>query len=66
MKGVGKIYLQTAIDCHSRYARARLYPDKLPIIAVQTLNNYALATFEAERAAVDAVLSDNGRENHHR
>ena len=26
LKGVGKIYLQTAIDCHSRYACARLYP----------------------------------------
>jgi transposase InsO family protein len=24
LKGVGKVYLQTAIDCHSRYAWARL------------------------------------------
>ena len=23
LKGVGKVYLQTAIDCHSRYAPGR-------------------------------------------
>ena len=62
LKGVGKVYLQTAIDCHSRYAWARLYPNKLPVTAVQLLNNDVLPTFEAEGAAIDAVLSDNGRE----
>lgn len=62
LKGVGKVYLQTAVDCHSRYAWARLYPNKLPVTAVQTLNNDVLPTFEAEGATVEAVLSDNGRE----
>jgi transposase InsO family protein len=62
LKGVGKVYLQTAIDCHSRYAWARLYPNKLPLTAVQLINNDVLPTFEAEGAAIDAVLSDNGRE----
>ena len=62
LKGVGKVYLQTAIDCHSRHAWARLYPNKLPLTAVQLLNNDVLATFEAHRVTVDAVLSDNGRE----
>ncbi len=28
LKGVGKLYLQTTIDCHSRYAWARLYSGK--------------------------------------
>jgi len=56
LKGVGKVYLQTAIDCHSRHAWARPYPNK------QLLNNDVLATFEAHRVTVDAVLSDNGRE----
>ena len=32
LKGVGKVYLQTALDCHSRYAWGRLYPNKLPVI----------------------------------
>lgn len=62
LKGVEKVYLQTAIDCHSRHAWARLYPNKLPVTAVQLLNNDVLATFEQHGAVVEAVLSDNGRE----
>lgn len=62
LKGVGKIYLQTAIDCHSRYAWARLYPSKLPVTAVHLMNNDVIPTFEAHNAKIDAVLSDNGRE----
>ena len=62
LKGVGKVYLQTAIDCHSRHAWARLYPNKLPVTAVQLMNNDVLATFEAHGARIDTVLSDNGRE----
>ncbi len=61
-KGVGKVYLQTAIDCHSRHAWARLYPNKLPVTAVQLLNNDVLPTFEAHGAHIETVLSDNGRE----
>jgi len=44
LNGVGKVYLQTAIDCHSRYARARLYPSKLPVTAVNMMNNDVLPT----------------------
>ena len=62
LKGVGKVYLQSAIDCHSRYAWARLFPNKMPVTAVQTLNNEVLPTFEEHGALIDAVLSDNGRE----
>lgn len=62
LKGVGKVYPQTAIDCHSRYAWARLYPNKLPVTAVQLMNNDVLPTFEDQDASIDAVLSDNGRE----
>jgi transposase InsO family protein len=62
LKGVGKVYLQTAIDCHSRHAWARLYPNKLPVTAVQLMNNDVLPTFETHDAKIDAVLSDNGRE----
>jgi transposase InsO family protein len=62
LKGVGKIYLQTVIDCHSRYGWGRLYPNKLPITAVQTLNNEVLPTFEAEGGRIEAMLTDNGRE----
>jgi transposase InsO family protein len=62
LKGVGKIYLQTAIDCHSRYAWARLYPSKLPVTAVHLMNNDVIPTFEANGAKIATVLSDNGRE----
>ncbi len=40
---------------------ARLFTNKLPVTAVQTLNNEVLPTFEEHRAVIDAVLSDNGR-----
>lgn len=62
LKGVGKVYLRTAIDCHSRYAWARLYPNKLPVTAIQLMNNDVLATFETHGATIAAVLSDNGHE----
>ena len=62
LKGVGKVYLQTAIDCHSRYAWAKLFTNKMPLTAVQTLNNEVLPTFDEHDADIDAVLSDNGRE----
>ena len=62
LKGVGRVYLQSAIDCHSRYAWGRLFTSKMPVTAVQTLNNHVLSTFEEHDAKIDAVLSDNGRE----
>ncbi|MDX2143064.1 MAG: IS481 family transposase [Rhodospirillaceae bacterium] len=62
MKGVGKIYLQTAIDCHSRHAWARLYTNKMPVTAVHLLNTDVIPTFEAHNAKIATVLSDNGRE----
>jgi len=62
LKGVGRVYLQSAIDCHSRYAWGRLYTSKLPVTAVQTLNNDVLPFFESHGAKIDVVLSDNGRE----
>ena len=62
LKGVGKVYLQTAIDCHSRYAWARLYPSKLPLTAVHTMNHDVIPSFEEHNAKIEVVLSDNGRE----
>ncbi len=62
LKGVGKVYLQTAIDCHSRYAWARLYTSKLPLTAVHLMNHDVIPTFEAHDAKIETVLSDNGRE----
>lgn len=62
LKGVGKVYLQSVIDCFSRYAWGRLYTSKLPITAVHVLNNDVLPFFESHSAKISTVLSDNGRE----
>ncbi|MBG3878686.1 IS481 family transposase [Desulfovibrio oxamicus] len=62
LKGVGKIYLQSAIDCHSRYAFGRLYTSKLPLTAEHMLNESVLPFFEEHDTPVVTVLSDNGRE----
>ena len=62
LEGVGKVYLQSTVDCHSRYAWGRLYPNKMPVTAVHLMNNNVLPTFEAQGARIATVLSDNGRE----
>jgi len=62
LKGVGRIYLQSALDCHSRYAFGRLYTTKLPVTAVHLLTEDVLPHFEAHSTAITTVLSDNGRE----
>lgn len=62
MKGVGRIYMQTVIDCHSRFAFGRLYTSKMPVTAVHILNTDVLPHFESHDAKVETILSDNGRE----
>jgi transposase InsO family protein len=62
LKGVGKVYLQTVIDCHSRFAFGRLYTNKMPVTAVHVLNTDVLPFFEQEGVRLETILSDNGRE----
>jgi transposase InsO family protein len=62
LKGVGKIYMQSAIDCHSRYAFGRLYTSKLPVTAIHLLNEDVLPFLESHDVKVQTILSDNGRE----
>lgn len=62
LKGVGRVYLQSVIDCYSRYAWGRLYTSKLPVTAVHVLNQDVLPHFEAHGARIETILSDNGRE----
>lgn len=45
LKGVDRVYLQSIIDCHSRYAWGRLYTSKLPVAAVHVLNEDVLPLF---------------------
>ena len=62
LKGVGKVYLQTVVDCHSRYAWGHLYNSKIPVTAVHVLNERVLPFFEEHGARIKTILSDNGRE----
>lgn len=62
LKGVGRVYLQSVIDCYSRYAFGRLYTSKLPMTAVHVLNENVLPFFEQHQVPVETILSDNGRE----
>ncbi len=62
LKGVGRIYLQSVIDCHSRYAWGRLYTSKLPVTAVHVLNEDVLPFCEQHAVPIKTILSDNGRE----
>lgn len=62
LKGVGRVYLQTVIDCHSRYVWGRLYNTKMPVTAVHVLNNDVLPFFEEQKVKIETILTDNGRE----
>ena len=62
LKGIGKVYLQTVIDCDSRHAWGRLYTNKLPVTAVQVMNNDVIPFFEKHNVKIKNVLTDNGRE----
>jgi transposase InsO family protein len=62
LKGMGKIHLQTVVDCHSRLAFGHLYTSKMPITSVHVFNNKVLPFFEERNRDIVAVLTGNGRE----
>jgi transposase InsO family protein/transposase-like protein len=62
LKGIGRIYLQTVVDCHSRFAFGHLYTSKYPVTSVHVLNEKALPFFEENDCPIVSVLTDNGRE----
>lgn len=62
LKGIGRVYLQTVIDCFSRYAWGNLHTTKMPVTAVQTLNNAVLPFFDEHGIQIENILTDNGRE----
>ncbi len=62
LKGVGKVYLQTVLDCYSRQAWGRIYTSMLPVTSVHVPNERVLPFLEAHEARVYTIQSDNGRE----
>lgn len=70
LKGVGRIYQQTAIDTYSNVAFGKLYTAKMPVMAADLLNDRVLPFFEKEQVPVLRILTDRGtefcgREEHH-
>lgn len=62
IKGVGRIYEQTYIDTYSRVAQAKLYTQKTPITAADTLNDRVLPFYEGHGIKVLRILTDRGTE----
>ncbi len=62
LKRVGKVYIQTVLDCFRRHVWALLYTSKMSVTAVQILNNHVLPSFEKQGVKIRTILCDNGRE----
>ncbi len=62
IKGVGKIYQQTVIDTHNSHVFAKLYLSKLPMTAVDVLQDRVLPFYEEQGVNIEHLLTDNGRE----
>ena len=62
LKGVGRLYMQAAVDTFCSYAFAKLYTAKIAITAADLLNERVLPFYEAEGLAVEAMLTDRGTE----
>ena len=62
IKGIGRIYQQTAIDTHSNVGFAKVYREKTALTAADPLNDKLLPFFDGHGIRVHRVLTDNGPE----
>ncbi len=62
IKGIGKIYQQTAIDTYSNVGFAKVYTEKTPLPAADLLNDKVLPFFEEHGLRLLRVLTDRGTE----
>ena len=62
LKGVGRIYQQTALDTYSSVAFAKLYTAKVPVTAADLLNDRVLPFFDDQGVTVLRILTDRGTE----
>ena len=62
LKGVGRVYQQTAIDTYAKVAFAKLYDRKTPITAADLLNDRVIPFFDEHEIVVNRVLTDRGTE----
>jgi transposase InsO family protein len=62
MKGVGRIYQQTAIDTYAKVAFAKLYDRKTPITAADLLNDRVVPFYDQHEIKLCRMLTDRGTE----
>jgi transposase InsO family protein len=62
LKGVGRVYRQTAIDSYSKVGFAKLYDRKSALTAADLLNDRVIPFFDDHEIGVDRVLTDRGTE----
>jgi len=62
IKGIGKIYQQTAIDTYSNVGFAKLYSEKTAVTAADMLNDQVLPFFDQYNIPLLRVLTDRGTE----
>ena len=62
LKGVGRVYQQTAIDTYSKVAFAKLYDRKTPLTAADLMNDRVVPFFDEHEIVVSRVLTDRGTE----
>ena len=62
IKGVGRLYHQTAIDTYSNVGFAKLYLEKTYLTAADFLNDRVLPFYDGHGVRVLRVLTDYGTE----
>ena len=62
LKGVGRVYQQTAIDTYAKVAFAKLYDRKTPLTAADLMNDRVVPFFDEHEIVVSRVLTDRGTE----
>lgn len=62
IKGVGKVYAQSAVDCSCSVGFARLCLSKQPIHAVALVHEKIIPFYDEQGIPVQAILTDGGRE----
>lgn len=62
IKGIGKIYQQTGIDCYSRYGFAKVYTHSRSQEVVNFIEEELQPVFWRDGVTLDNILTDNGSE----
>lgn len=57
LERIGTVYFQPVIVCHSKYAWRGLNTSKIPINAIQTLNNEVIPFIEEHNIPIKTILT---------